>query len=239
MSDKPSDQYFSSRRGKEGTPIEFDEYKPHGDYVTGIARYSDPQGFGEFAIRVSGSEAAIHDYAAEARIINLQVIPLNQMDTRAASDQRHAAVEYWRSEWDQRLKTLKQFVDTADVELLADPDRLWQVFREVERAKADLRTRPIWGRDRLIQIEPIGGVVEGEAYWFTMTIDPSLNGFGADYYPLWSSGSWSWPSVQNGSVSADEFAVYSERDTDRYVAVHETAGARAEYTITVNGVYYR
>lgn len=236
---KPSSQYPSRRGDKPGTPIVFDKIEPYEDHVIGFARYTDPQGFGEFDIRVSGSEAGIRSYAAEAHIVKLQIVPHRQLDGRAANEQRRTAADYWRTVWQQRMARLHKVVDEAGVEWLADPDRLWQKCRDVERAETGFHTLPNWDRDRLIRVEPTAGLVEGEAYWFDMVVDPGLDNFRSDYYSLWSPGFWWWPAVLSGSIAAAEQAVFSEGRTDSFLVVRETAGGHAEYTIVVNGVYYR
>ncbi len=231
----------SAQDQTQGARIEFETIQDYDGYVTGAARYQDRDGLGEFAVNVSGTREAILKYAEQARILRLQIVPLERADRKAMAEQRRAATAYWRTVWQDRLKRLRKVVNESSPELLADPDKLWQTARDLERAETGRRPKLDWAYDQLIEIKSEGDLPKGEGYAFSLQIDPKLGPFEAHSYSLQNTGVWYLNQVQ-GSVWAGEtrFSCWTGLAyvTYRGVTVAEYAGGNAYYSISVNGVFF-
>lgn len=151
-------------------------------YSTGTATYSDPQGLGQFTIRVSGQEDSIHLYATQMHIRKLQVAqaPTN---SRELMDSHHlSALDYKRKWWYAQLDALRGIIQSADWPLLNDPDALWRRRPGVGVEGLDYTYKLDLKRDRLIEIEPRIESREKATYLVSLDIDPPLSSGHLDVY---------------------------------------------------------
>lgn len=173
-------------------PIDFKEIQDHGEYVTGIAPYNDPDGQGNFNLRVSGPRDAVESFAKTATIVRIKLEPLEsanlewlyQTDARAAQERRKYILE--------------------------NPQAVWETQKAQDRDDAQARPLKL-SVDRFIEIEHLDPLEKEQVYFVSFYFDPETVAQGQR--DVWSapgqmisrggfpSHSYLWDGVWRGVVT--------------------------------------
>jgi hypothetical protein len=191
--------------------IEYDEIVDKGTHVTGIAHLDNPAGPGTFEFRVSGQRAEVERFGEEAVIQQLELRVLEgEGQEHLLEEGQVAALELRRAYWQEwlqaRCEALRDLVDAAELDLLADPRELsvrmcLELLTLEKSSRLEDPVPDLTGQDRLCEIE-LTGLDEGVKGHLVLRIDPTVQQGQLDVYaPVNANVSQAWGSVT--AISGD------------------------------------
>lgn len=167
------DSSQSNQMIQETGKIVYREYVQGDGFVTGIADCTDPGGQGKCRLKVSGQRNTIDQYAQNARIAKMQVLPADSKTSELFKQYRQSALDSKRQWWYAQLDKLKGIVQsTNDLERLNDPDWLWRQGPGAKDAAVDRKLDLKQNTDCLIEIEPSPPQKGSDSSHLSIFIDP-------------------------------------------------------------------
>lgn len=183
--------YPEESASQEPTPITYDDIIVHDSYVTGIAHYNNPQGLGEFELRVNGSSDKVEEYGATARIVRLEYGPLNQEKRDALQVQRDTTLASMREYWHHQLEIIQRRVFEVDEKTLQDPEAVWALRENAEKIADAEYSDPDFQNELAILIEVLNEDTEDTPQYLSFVIDPFIDRNETRRYVPVVNGNWS------------------------------------------------
>jgi hypothetical protein len=192
----------------EGLRIRYDHYEPSDGYVTGIAHVKTAEGQ-SFEIRVSGPAAAVDQYAAEAVILKLALVPATSESAARMAQLKAQALEFRRTTWYEQREKLSKLIG-RDIQIRPEELEQFVVEQLDSEARASLQGRaPDPRLDRIIRIAPEKDTASEAPYYLTFQIHPHVAQGRYDAYAPVEAVSRVW-----GAVDTYAFAGQAAGDAD-------------------------
>jgi hypothetical protein len=155
-----------------------------------------PGGAGSFEFHVSGQPESIEAYAQQARILRLDIAPIDDEEMQIEAN-RQKVLAANRREWLEQIHLLKGDVEAAALTELNNLDSLINQLKPEGKEAARMNSEEDLSQDRLIEIIPLYDPDPDQAHQLSFTIHPDVPKGRRDIYKPVVGGT---PSA-SGSIS--------------------------------------